>query len=209
MSPLRTIATSFYAATLPPQSPAPPRFQESPTPDLGVLMNRIANFDDRKAFQTLFAIVAPRLKTFLMRKGSSPEISEDIAQETLLRLWRKRGDYSANKGRIEGWVFRIARNLQIDGFRKTKNSPSQTTPFVEIAIKNSSENYVQLKEESNRLHNALSELPAEQGAVISATYFEGHTLRSAAKHLDIPEGTAKARARAGLQKLRKLLKGTQ
>jgi RNA polymerase sigma-70 factor (ECF subfamily) len=48
---------------------------------------------DRAAFAALFGFYAPRIKTMLMRMGAGAEAAEDIAQKTLLTIWRKAAQF--------------------------------------------------------------------------------------------------------------------
>ena len=62
------------------------------------------------------------MERFLLKRTRDRETCRDIAQESLLRLLR----YEASEGAVENrraWLYRIARNLLIDEFRK--KSPSQ------------------------------------------------------------------------------------
>src|ERR1700685_2985287 len=49
----------------------------------------IAEKEDRAAFASLFEFYAPRIKAMLMRRGAAGDAAEDLAQETLLTVWRK------------------------------------------------------------------------------------------------------------------------
>ena len=61
------------------------------------LLIAVAETGDRDAFSHLFAHFAPRVKSYLLRQGSSPGQAEDIAQETLALLWQKARLYDAGK----------------------------------------------------------------------------------------------------------------
>src|SRR5689334_18322539 len=56
---------------------------------LSVLVLAVAQRQDRAAFRALFVHFAPRLKSYLVRLGTSGAHAEDIVQETMLTLWRK------------------------------------------------------------------------------------------------------------------------
>ena len=61
---------------------------ESPSP-WGRLIEAVATRRDRAAFVRLFQHFAPRVKTFMLRSGASEAAAEEIAQETMLTVWRK------------------------------------------------------------------------------------------------------------------------
>src|SRR5215510_7887209 len=78
------------------------------------LLQRIAERADPAAFRELYEAYGPRVKAYMMRKGADAGTAEDLAQETLLTVWRKAALYAGDKGSITTWVFTIARNLRID-----------------------------------------------------------------------------------------------
>ena len=82
------------------------------------LVQSVARNVDREAFAALFDALAPRLKSFMISKGASPELAEDLVQETMISVWRKAGLYDPAKGSALTWIFTIARNLRIDKLRK-------------------------------------------------------------------------------------------
>lgn len=53
------------------------------------LIRAVAARRDKVAFCLLFEFYAPRVKSMLIRMGAASEAAEDIAQETLLTIWRK------------------------------------------------------------------------------------------------------------------------
>jgi RNA polymerase sigma-70 factor (ECF subfamily) len=55
---------------------------------------------------------------------------------------------------------------------------------------------------------ALASLPAEQGRLIEAAFFEGYTHSELATRFRLPLGTVKTRIRAGLMAMRQRLEHT-
>ena len=76
------------------------------------LLRRVADRADPAAFRELYETFGPRVKAYMMRKGADAGTAEDLAQETLLTVWRKASLYADDKGSMTTWVFTIARNLQ-------------------------------------------------------------------------------------------------
>ena len=63
------------------------------------LLRQVAERGDVEAFRKLFQEFAPRLKSYMMRKGADAATAEELAQETLLTVWRKARLYhSRDKG---------------------------------------------------------------------------------------------------------------
>jgi len=48
--------------------------------DFGAMLVRVASFRDREAFAVVFDHFAPRVKSFMMRKGANAELAEDLIQ---------------------------------------------------------------------------------------------------------------------------------
>ena len=94
------------------------------------LLKRVGLTQDRDAFASLFAIFAPRVKAYMMKVGSDPASSEEITQETFIRVWRKAGQFDPKKASAVTWIFTIARNLRIDRLRKEKFRLPLTVPAV-------------------------------------------------------------------------------
>ena len=77
----------------------------------------IAENEDRAAFASLFEFYAPRIKAMLTRLGAAADAAEDLAQETLLTVWRKAAYFDPARASASAWIFTIARNLRIDRLR--------------------------------------------------------------------------------------------
>ena len=84
----------------------------------GHLIDAVATRRDRAAFVNLFEHFAPRVKTFMLRSGASEAMAEEIAQETMLTVWRKAGLFVSGSHGAAAWIFTIARNLRIDALRR-------------------------------------------------------------------------------------------
>jgi RNA polymerase sigma-70 factor (ECF subfamily) len=82
------------------------------------LLQKVAQSRDVEAFRKLFELYGPRVKSYMMRQGADATTAEDLAQETLLTVWRKAQLYSDEKGSATTWIFTIARNLRIDRLRR-------------------------------------------------------------------------------------------
>ena len=68
------------------------------------LLRQVAERGDVEAFRKLFQQFAPRLKSYMMRKGADAATAEELAQETLLTVRRKARLYSRDKGSEATWI---------------------------------------------------------------------------------------------------------
>jgi RNA polymerase sigma-70 factor, ECF subfamily len=170
------------------------------------LLRRIAEQADPAAFRELYEAYGPRVKAYMMRRGADAGTAEDLAQETLLTVWRKAALYADDKGSMTTWVFAIARNLRIDRLRR--EVPFQELPEWRLAEPSSEaqpDEALAEKERQLRVRAALAELPADQQEVVSLSFLEGLSHSEIAERLALPLGTVKSRMRIAYQKVRAAL----
>lgn len=166
-------------------------------------LNRIATTGDASAFRDLFEIYAPRVKAYMMRQGADPTTAEELAQETLLTVWRKANLYSGDRGNATTWIFTIARNLRIDKLRKEMTWVELPEGREEEASDDPlPDERVEVKERQKRVQAALAQLPADQHEVVALSYIEGLTHSQIAERLRLPLGTVKSRMRLAYVKIR-------
>jgi len=159
---------------------------------------------DKQAFAKLFRDMAPRLRGFFIKAGFKEE-ADELAQETLLRVWRSADRYDPRKGAPATWIFTIARNLRIDRMRRKRIDVVEDDPARVPDPERAPDAKVSLVRRAEALHSALGTLPEAQAQAVQAVYFEHQSARAYARAHDIPEGTVKSRLRLALRSLRKRL----
>ena len=124
----------------------------------------------QQEYEHIVPRLRPRLKDIGRQFFGNEEMAEDIAQETLMRLWmlRERIDCNATLSKkesqtdIEPLAVRMAKNLCVSEWRKQKVRQGNALQ-VELATHDDIQHHVELKEEIARLQKAVSQLkPAEQ-----------------------------------------------
>lgn len=75
---------------------------------------------DPLAYQALVRKNLPAISRYALRLLGSRSESEDIAQETFLRLWTTAKSWDPAKAKLTTWLHRITHNLCIDYLRKQK-----------------------------------------------------------------------------------------
>jgi RNA polymerase sigma-70 factor (ECF subfamily) len=161
---------------------------------------------DRAAFTALFDHFAPRVKTYLMRAGADAAQADELAQETLLTVWRKAGSFDAGRATAATWIFTIARNLRIDRFRKEWRDVSGGDAIPDSVDETAApEATLSDAERGERVRAALRQLPPEQVKVIELSFFDEKPHAEIAKALGIPLGTVKSRIRIAMNRLRELV----
>lgn len=167
------------------------------------LLRRIAEQRDGEAFSVLFESFVPRVKAYMMRQGADPATAEELAQETLLTVWRKAHLYSGDKGSATTWIYTIARNLRIDRIRRETTWQALPEGIEEEASDEPlPDDVVSERERSQRVKLALDRLPPDQYDVVILSYIDGLSHSEIAEKLEVPLGTVKSRMRLAYQKLR-------
>ena len=173
------------------------------------LIAAVAKQGDREAFAALFAHFAPRIKTFLLRSGTSEQRADELAQEALLLVWSKANLFDPNSVGASAWIFTIARNLRIDALRRDKRTPTGNTSDVDLEFQVDEgappDAGVAAAETESRVRKAMATLPEDQLRVIELSFFEEQAHAQIAETLGIPLGTVKSRLRLAMNRLRDLL----
>ena len=140
-----------------------------------------------------------------------PEDAEEITLDVFTRVWSKATTFRSERAKVTTWLTRMARNRAIDllrreGVRPMKHSVSwaQVSPEPAADI-DRPEAAADLAMQKERVRAAITTLPDAQKEVLALAYFKGYSHSEIARELDIPLGTAKARIRSGMMKLRTLL----
>jgi RNA polymerase sigma-70 factor, ECF subfamily len=170
------------------------------------LLSRVAAAKDRLAFAQLFDHFAPRVKSFMMRKGSNADQAEDLVQETMIAVWTKASMFSSDRGSVSTWIFTIARNLRIDRLRREKSQLyTDLENFDAPDLRTGAEESLGRSQEDNHVAIALAQIPEDQRQLLILSYVEDVSQSEIALRLKIPLGTVKSRMRLGYSRLRKLL----
>jgi RNA polymerase sigma-70 factor (ECF subfamily) len=133
-----------------------------------------------------------------------PDIAEDVAQETFVRVWRHAATYDARRGRVPTWVLAIARNLAIDRTRLRSATPVDAEVIaseLELATEDAPVDIV----ERERVRQAVVALPDGQRRALVLAMYAGRTAREISELDGVALGTVKTRIRAAMLKLRDTL----
>lgn len=115
----------------------------------------------RQEYEHIVPELRPRLKNIGRQFFGNEGIAEDIAQETLMRLWMLH-ERIASLTDIEPLAVRMAKNLCVSEWRKQKVRQGKDLE-VELPALEDIQHDMEFKEEIKRLYQAVSQLkPAEQ-----------------------------------------------
>jgi RNA polymerase sigma-70 factor (ECF subfamily) len=161
---------------------------------------------DRAAFARLFDYYAPRLKAVARRTGATTAEAEDIVQDVMLSVWQKASQFDPQLSDVSGWVYRIARNRQIDlARRKARPEPEDLT--VGEGPPPDPQQIIGMAQEADALREAIALLKPEQKRLIEQAYLGEMSHVEIRDDTGLPLGTIKSRIRLGLERLRHELKG--
>lgn len=167
------------------------------------LVTAIADGRDRQAFAELFRYFAPRLRGFGLRRGVDAGAAEELAQETMLTVWRKAESFDPGRATVSTWIFTILRNKSIDLFRRETYPEADLSEVSDTAADDRSpDESLSLSEASRAVSSVMKSLPEEQLAIVRKAFFEGKSHRAIADEMKLPLGTVKSRIRLALARMR-------
>jgi len=177
-----------------------------------VLVKKYIN-GDNYSFEVLLNRHKSRVFAFIMSKIKNKDLSEDIFQDTYVKVVNslQKGKYN-EEGKFLPWVMRIAHNLVIDHFRKQKKmhmvrSNNDFDIFDIIKDDNINVDDRLIRDQIfSDLRNLINLLPNDQKEVLMMRYFEEMSFKKIAEHFDISINTALGRMRYALINLRVLKK---
>ncbi len=132
------------------------------------------------------------------RYARNPSEAEDIAQDALLRAWRRKSTLRESERRNE-WLARIVRN---EAFRHRARVRPEPIATIEAQGGADDERILATVERAD-LHAALAQLDERDRKLLMLRYGEDLTQASIARLLAIPEGTVKVRLHRARDKLRR------
>jgi RNA polymerase sigma-70 factor (ECF subfamily) len=136
------------------------------------------------------------------RYASNPSEAEDIAQDALLRAWRRRSTLRDSERRNQ-WLATIVRNEAFRQHARVRPDPTSSIEFSEGA----EDERVLAAVELADLHAALDLLGERDRRLLEMKYEEDLTQGMIARRLGIPEGTVKVRLHRARNRLRLLYVG--
>ena len=147
---------------------------------------------DEKAFQSLFALYSKLLFPFLAQLTKSEFQSEEIIQETLLRIWIRR-DQLPEIENPRSWTFRIASNLAYTWLSRKalEEKGLQRQEFQRDGEDWSGEESVALKELKGYLKNAIDMLPPQRKLIYQLSREGELSLDEIADQLKLSKSTVK------------------
>lgn len=154
---------------------------------------------DADALAELYDRHAGWLLLRLRRRCGTPDVVEEVLQDTFMSVWRGADSY-VSQGTPAAWLWTVASRRLVDALRVRSRlvmvDAGQQTEVL------GPEELVVTDLAYGDLGGALDRLSPELRQVLQATVIDGLTVREAAVVLGIPEGTVKTRSARARRQLR-------
>ncbi len=168
---------------------------------------------DESALETIIRRHKNRVFAYILMVVKDKELAEDLFQDTFIKVINtfRSGQYK-EEGKFIQWVMRIAHNLIIDYFRKSKRIPIiennddyDIFDKVRIPVESVEEQLImeQIHQDVKKL---IDYLPTEQKEVLVMRHYGDMSFKDIAEATNVSINTALGRMRYALINLRKLVK---
>lgn len=145
-----------------------------------------------------------RLFGFFYNMNNNASISEDLVQNVFLRMLKYKHTFTG-EGSFAAWMFRTARNVNYDHYRKHKKENNQSELIsMEYRLKDSDDlnTRMDLKDEVSQLSRAMQRLPQKKREILVLSKYKGIRFSEIGEILGCSEGAAKVKAHRALNDLR-------
>ncbi|PKB15512.1 RNA polymerase sigma factor [Flavobacterium sp. 5] len=171
---------------------------------------------DENALATLIRRHESKVYGFIYSKVSDKDVSNDIFQDTFIKVIKtlKLNSYN-EEGKFLPWVMRIAHNLIIDHFRKSKKMPMyrETEEFSIFSVMSDDsltvENQIIADQVEVDIRRLIEELPLDQKEVLIMRMYQDMSFKEISETTGVSINTALGRMRYAIMNLRKIIEKHQ
>lgn len=149
--------------------------------------------------EALWRELAEPLRGFLRKRTRTAADADDLLQEVFLRTHRQLPSLR-DTSKLQGWVYRIARNAVIDYYRTRKNSVP-----VDIDLEAEDPEGRDVVDLTGSLRRFVSALPGAYREPLVRHEFQGEPIQAVADALGLTLTAAKSRIRRARLMLRAML----
>lgn len=169
------------------------------------LLERAREYD-AQALAEIYDRYAESIYRYAYRYVGNAELAEDLTSEVFLKLLQVLGTSRAPRQQLQGWLYRVARNLAIDWFRQqAKGAILSLNEELTPEDGDSPSTRLELQQLQHDLREAISQLTPDQQQVIVLRFGEGRKLRDIGRLMGKSEGSVKLLQFRAINRLRTLL----
>ncbi|NDV58096.1 RNA polymerase sigma factor [Bacteroides sp. 519] len=143
-----------------------------------------------------------KLFRIALRITLNPAEAEDIVQDTMIRVWNKRNEWSELES-VEAFCITITKNLAIDRIQKkeAQNISIQENMAEQFLVPGPYEDLIS-HEKLAIIHRLINELPEKQRTIMQLRDIEGESYKKIAQMLEVSEEQVKVYLFRARQKIR-------
>lgn len=137
------------------------------------------------------------LFNYFCRCGAPPPAAEELTQNVFLTLLENPGRFDPERGRLQVFIFGVARNVRRNWERERRQHETSVEPALLEAIPSP------VRAEMSGVREAVQMLPGDQREALILREFHGYTYEEIARIQSVPTGTVRsrlARARDGMRR---------
>jgi RNA polymerase sigma-70 factor, ECF subfamily len=155
-------------------------------------------------FTAAYESHAKPIYRFLYWRTGDADLSEDLTSSVFEKAWRSRRSFRG--GSVQAWLYRIARNLLTDHWRKKKDLLSDDIDrFPEAVTTDTISTEIDHALAQRTLQQALARLPEDMCSVVQLRFIERLSAKQTAKRLGLSESNVRVLQYRALRKLRSYL----
>jgi RNA polymerase sigma-70 factor (ECF subfamily) len=155
------------------------------------------------AFAEIYNHFFKKIYQFVYFRVGHKETAEDLAEDVFIKAFSKISSFKSEN--LEGWLYRIARNLVIDYYRQKRVNVNLEELENTLVYESSLIEEANLKDQQGVLLKLLKELSNEQQVVIKMKFFEDLDNDEIAEILEKTEGAIRVIQHRAIAKLKELI----
>lgn len=164
---------------------------------------------DTDAFEQVYDFYVPKIFRFVFLKTGNKENAEDLTSETFFRFWTYSRNVKINNESAEPVLYKIARNLIIDFYRKKEIETTEIDGVIANQISDGQQNFIgQMinKEEVKQIMEVIGELKDEYQEIIILRFVEDLEIDEIAEITGKTNGAVRVLSHRALKSLEKVMK---
>ena len=145
---------------------------------------------DATAFSALYALYIKKVYAYTLGILKSPELAEDVVQETFIKLWEYAPFLQTDRS-LQPYLFTIARNQSLNIIKRASRE-TWISDEMFIHAMHQSENglqYTERKQTGEFIKLAISQLPPKRRHIYELCRNYGYSYKQAAEKLGISDAT--------------------
>jgi len=158
----------------------------------------------REGYNYLYDNFSDALYGVIFNIVQDEEITNDLLQDSFVKIWKNISSYDSSKGRLYTWMLNICRNTALDALRSKGFKMRNKIQSWEDSVNEFKTTSESMNIDTIGLRKAVDLLKPEHREIIDILYFQGYTQMEASDVLNMPLGTVKTRIKIALREIKKI-----